>query len=198
MKIQLRTAKGSKVRSKDITPGVLYGKGIDSVAVQADANEFEKMYRAMGTSKTFEVTLDGKKHIVYIKDTQFFSDQLHVKSHFDLVKVSKDDTMTAKVNLVFTNHEVVEKRGLIVNAVYSTIEIEYAVGSGISSLELDVAELNEFDTLLVSDIKAPKGIKILDDMNDVVVSIASPKEEVLETEDDDLQVVPEAIKQQDE
>lgn len=183
MKIQLRTTKGSKMRSKTLTPGVLYGKGMESVAIQADANEFAKMYRAKGKSKTFEVTLEGKKHIVYIKETQSFFENHNVKSHFDLVKVAKGDTMTSKINLVFTNHEEVEKRGLIVHTVLGTIEVEYAVGSGISKLELDVAGLEENDTKTVADIPVPKGVKILDRMEQVVVSISTPKEEVLEDED---------------
>lgn len=199
MKIQNRTVKGSKIRSTLITPGVLYGKGMDSAPVQADALEFMRVYHSKGTSKTFEVTLGKKKHIVYIKAVQELYDLPGVKSHFDLVKVTKDDTMTSKVRLEFTNHKIVEKSGLIVNAVTDTIEIEYAVGSGISSLKLDVGELTENDTLKVSDIVAPEGVTILDNMEDTVVTISRQKEEVVE-EDEDSQVITEveSIKQKDE
>ncbi len=198
MKIHLRTEKGHKIRSTKLTPGVLYGKGIEAQPIQVNSIEFHKMYSKKGTSKTFEVELEGKKHIVYIKDTQSFYENHNVKTHFDLVKVAKDDTMTSKVNLVFVNHELVEKRGLIVNAVYNSIEIEYAVGSGISRLELDVAELNENDTLKVKDIVAPKGVKILDKMDDVVVSISTPKEEVEVDEEAEVVTEVESIKQSSE
>lgn len=195
MKLEPRTIKGSKMRSKDLTPGVLYGKGIKSVPVQVNKNDFQKMYYAKGTTKTFEVTLKRKKHIVYIKEVQSFADNHDIKSHFDLVKVAADDTMTSKVNLVFANHAEVEKRGLIVSAVMSTIEVEYGVGSGISNLELDVTGLKENDTLLVSDIVVPEGVIILEDLDKVVVSISAFKEEVVAEEGAEDITEVESIKQ---
>ena len=201
MKIELRTVKGSKIRNENLTPGILYGKGMDSTPVQVDSAEFIKMYRAKGTSKTFEITLEGEKHIVYIKEVQSFNDNHNIKSHFDFIKVSKDDTMTSKINLVFANHSILERKGLIVNAVVDTIEVEYAVGFGISKLELDVAELAENDSLKISDIVVPEGVKILDDLNQTAVTISKQKEEVIE-EDDDSQIEEvlevESIKQDNE
>jgi len=198
MKIEKRTIKGSKMKNTGLTPGVLYGKGMESVPVQVKTNEFQKMYSAKGKSKTFEVTLDGKKHIVYIKDTQSSYENHNVKTHFDIVKVAKDDTMTSKINLVFLNHEEVEKRGLIVHAVMTTIEVEYGVGSGISRLEVNVEGLNEFDTLKVSDITVPKGVTILEEMDRTVVTISSPREEVVVDEDAEVVTEVESIKQGNE
>ena len=198
MKLEPRTIKGRKMRNTDLTPGVLYGKGMESVPVQVNTNEFHKMYKAKGTSKTFEVTLEGKKHIVYIKEAQSGYDNFHIKVHFDLIKVAKDDTMTSKINLVFLNHEEVEKRGLIVQSVMNTIEVEYGVGSGISKLELDVTGLQANDTLVVSDIKPPKGVKILEDMDATVVSISTPKEEVEVDEEAEEVTEVESIKQSNE
>lgn len=195
MKIELRTVKARKMKTKGLTPGVLYGSGIESVAVQVNTNEFQKMYGQKGTSKTFEVTLDGKKHIVYVKDTQSLYGNHNIKTHFDLVKVSKDDTMTSKIHLVFLNHAQVEKRGLIVNAVMSNVEVEYGVGSGISKLEVDVEGMNDHDTLLVSDIKVPEGVTILEEMDAVVCSVSTPKEEVVVDEDAEVVTEVESIKQ---
>lgn len=178
MKIQLRSEKGSKVRSQTVIPGVLYGKGLDSVSVQADMSEFMKMFYKMGTSKTFEVTLGKKKHVVYFKEVQALYSNNSMKTHFDMVKVAKGDIMSSKVNLDFLNRHVLEKKGLIVNAVLDSIEIEYPVGSGVSQLELDVSELKEHDTLLVSDIVAPEGVTIVTALDSVAVSISTPKEEV--------------------
>ena len=200
MKIEIRTEKGSKIRSKNLTPGVLYGKGMDSALVQVDSAEFIKMYRAKGTSKTFEINLEGKKHIVYIKEVQSFNDNHNVKSHFDLIKVAKDDTMTSKIHLVFTNRSILERKGLTVNTVVDSIEVEYAVGFGISKLELDVADLKENDSLKVSDIIVPEGVKILDELDRTAVSISKQKEEVIEDEDSQVEEIleVESIKQDNE
>lgn len=202
MKIHLRTKKGSKVRNIKTVPGVLYGKGIETTSITADAVEFNKQYHKMGSSKTFEINLDGKKHLVYIKEVQPLPHSLHEARHFDLVKVSKDDTMVSKIRVYFANKEVVEKKNLILHAVVDMIEIEYAVGKGISSIDLDVENLEENDVLHVSDIVVPKGVKILTNSEDVVVSVGRPKEEVIEeeegTEEEEVIVEVEAIKQKDE
>ena len=198
MKLEPRTEKARKMTRKDLTPGVLYGKGIKSVPVQVNTNDFQKMLSQKGTSKTFEVTLEGKKHIVYIKETQNNFDNYNLKTHFDLVKVAAGDTMTSKINVVFLNHSEVEKRGLVVNAVLSTLEVEYGVGFGITKLELNVEGLNENDSLKVSDIVVPKGVKILEDANHVVVSVSAQKEEVqVDLDAEEVKEV-ESIKQSNE
>lgn len=201
MKIQKRTEKGKKVRNFNTVPGVIYGKGIESTSITADANEFNKKFHEMGTSRTFEVSLDGDKHLVYIKEVQPLPANLHQARHFDLVKVSLDDTMISKIRVYFVNKEVVENKGLILNAVLDTIEVEYAVGKGVSQINLDVEHLEEHDVLHVSDILAPQGIKILSNLEDVVVSVSRPKEEIIEeeiVEDEEEIVEVEAIKQSDE
>ncbi len=199
MKIELRTKKGSKVRNFNIVPGVLYGKGLASTSITANAAEFNKMFHKMGTSKTFEVELDGVKHLVYIKEVQPLPSNLHSARHFDLMKVSLDDTMTSKVRVVFVNKEIVEKKGLILHSVADTIEIEYAVGKGISHLELNVENLEENNVLHVSDIVVPNGVKILTSLEDVVVSVSRPKEEVIEdAEATDEETVEEEVKQDEE
>lgn len=198
MELEHRTVKGSKVRSKDLTPGVLYGHGIESIAVQAKQSDFQKMYRSKGTSKTFEVTLEGTTHIVYIKQTQSFSENHNIKTHFDLVKVSKDDTMTSNINVVFLNYKEVQKRGLIVQTVLNTVEVEYAVGSGISNLELDVKGMKANETRLVSDIVVPEGVTMLEPMDSLVVTISSPKEEVVVAEGEEVITEVESLKQSNE
>ena len=202
MKIQKRTEKGKKVRNFNTVPGILYGKGLEATSITANLAEFNRMYRAMGSSKTFEVDLDGVKHLVYIKEVQPLPADLHSARHFDLVKVSLDDTMTSKIRVNFVNKETVENKGLIVNAVLDAIDVEYAVGKGVSHVNLDIEQLEENDVLRVSDIVAPQGVKILNNLEDVVVSISRPKEEVIEeeiTEEEEEEIVEvEAIKQKDE
>lgn len=188
MKIQLRTKKGFKVRNFNTVPGVIYGKGLTSTSVTAAAAEFNKMHHKMGTSKTFEVELDGVKHLVYIKNVQPLPADLHSARHFDLMKVSLDDTMVSKVRVMFINKDVVEKKGLLVQGVLDTLEIEYAVGKGVSHIDLDVALMEEHEVLRVSDIVIPKGIKVLSNLEDVVVSVSKPKEVVLEEEVTDEEI----------
>jgi large subunit ribosomal protein L25 len=198
--IKLRTKKGSKVVSLQEIPGVIYGKGIESQSVVAQRSEFIHCYLENGKSKTFEIKLEGKKHLVYIKDMHTSHINYNQVTHFDLLKVSLDDTIVSNVNIELLNTDVVKKKGLDVNTILQTVDIEYAVGKGVSYLELDVAGLEENDSLLVKDIVLPDGVVILEVPEQTVVT-ATMHREIIEEEETDEQVEmvePEVLNQKEE
>ena len=200
MDIKLRTKKGSKVVSLQEIPGVIYGKGIESQSVVAQRSEFIHCYLENGKSKTFEIKLEGKKHLVYIKDMHTSHINYNQVTHFDLLKVSLDDTIVSNVNIELLNTDVVKKKGLDVNTILQTVDIEYAVGKGVSYLELDVAGLEENDSLLVKDIVLPDGVVILEVPEQTVVT-ATMHREIIEEEETDEQVEmvePEVLNQKEE
>ena len=67
---------------------------------------------------------EHQKHVVYFKEVQSLYSNHTIKTHFDMVKVAKGDIMSSKVNLEFLNRSDLEKKGLIVNTVLDSIEIE--------------------------------------------------------------------------
>lgn len=198
MKLDLRTVKAKKLKNKDLVAGVLYGSGIDPVSVSVAYSEFVKAYSNYGTSKTFEVTLEGKKHIAYFKEVVKYNLKAGVFQHFDLIKVLADDTLTSKVRVIFLNKDAVKKQGLIINNVLDEVEVEYNVGAGVQHVELDVKELQENGVLKVKDIIAIDGVKILNDPEDSVVSCSRPKEEEEVDPDADEVLEVESIKQKEE
>ena len=185
LNIKLRTKKGSKVVSLQEIPGVLYGKGIETKSVKAARTEFIHCYLENGKSKTFEIELEGEKHLVYIKDLHTSVVNYNQVTHFDLLKVSLDDTLVSNVNLELLNTEIVKKKGLDLNIILSTLDSEYAVGKGVSNLELDIISLEENGSLYVKDIVAPEGVKILQDPEDTIVT-AYMHREIIEEEDEEL------------
>ena len=194
MDIKLRIQKGSKVVSLQEIPGVIYGKSLETKSVKANRTEFIHCYLENGKSKTFEVNLEGEKHLVYIKDLHTSVVNYNQVTHFDLLKVSLDDTIVSNVNVVLLNGDSVKKKGLDLNIVLQTLDIEYNVGKGVAQLELDVASLEENDSLSVKDIVLPEGVKVLQDSEDVVVSASMhreiiPEEEVTEEEVTEVEVI---------
>ncbi len=200
MDINLRTKKGSKVVSLQEIPGVLYGKGIETQSVKAQRSEFIHYYLENGKSKTFEVNLEGKKHLVYIKDLHTSVVNYNQVTHFDLLKVSLDDTLTSNVNLELLNTEAVKKKGLDLNIILSTLDIEYAVGKGVSSLELDVISLEENGSFSVKDLVLPEGVKVLQDPEDTIVTAYMHREIIEEDEElgEEEAAEPEVLKQGEE
>lgn len=172
MKIEKRTKQLKEVRQHGFTPGVIYGKDFPSTSIQVPALEFQRALQEYGTSKTFSILLDGKKHIVYVKEYQDAYMNHGSYSHFDLVKVSKNDTLHGEVDLHFIGKEIFNKSNLVFTSNLDEIEVEYNVGSGISHLDVNVEELTEHLPLYVKDLALPKGITVLNNPEQIVCALS--------------------------
>jgi len=171
MKVEKRTEKVKHLRQKGLVPGVIYGHNFENVNIQMPKLDLSKAVREFGTSKTFSIKLGKEKHIVYIKEYQ--NDYMDNSSflHFDLVKVASDDTLTASVTLHFVGKEKFLKSTKVLTTNLDELEIEYLVGTGISHLDVDVSELTDEQPIYVKDLVLPEGIKVLNDLEEVVCSL---------------------------
>lgn len=172
VKLNKRTEKSSKVREQGFIPGVMYSAGFDTVSVQMPNNDFKQALFKYGLTKSFEVSLDGKKHTVYIREAQSEITNQHTYIHFDLMKVSKGDTLHANVSLHFQNKESLPS-SLVLAIVMDELPIEYNVGSGVAYIDVDLTNLSEDKPLYVKDIVLPKGIKAHVDPNEMVCNLVS-------------------------
>ena len=176
MNIEKRNTKPQEVRLNGFVPGVIYGKDFPSTSVQVPSLEFTKKLHEVGTSKTFSILLDGKKHIVYIREYQKAYMDPSSYIHFDLVKVSQDDTLHSNVSLHFIGKEAFNKSSLVFTTNLDEVEVEYNVGSGISHLDLNVEALTEDTPIYVKDLVVPEGIKVLNNPDQIVCSLSQPTE----------------------
>lgn len=175
MKIEARSEKINALRKKDIVPGVLFGKTIDSTSVQAPASEVEQAYKTYGSSQVFKIKLGTKMHQVYFKDLQRDILKPSKIVHFGLLKISANDTMTAMLPVVLLNKNEVERQGLVVQQVIKELEVEYPVSEGAPTLELDIAHLNYGDAVHVKDLNLPENLKISVSVDEMIANIIYPK-----------------------
>ncbi|MEC9485384.1 MAG: 50S ribosomal protein L25 [Candidatus Izemoplasma sp.] len=197
MNIKKRVESGKKVRAKKSVPGVIYGSGIDSVAIQAEYQDVMKTFNQYGRNMTFTIDLDGDDHIVYIKDIQTDYMNTNQITHFDLQKVSSTDTITSYVPLNLIGRDDRAKIGLVLTINLDEVEVEYNVGKGVSSIDVDLSGLQENESVHVSDIEVPEGITMLSDPDEVVASLTYVTMEEIEepTAEEDEVLEVEAIKQ---
>lgn len=200
MKLELRSNKVKVLRSNGVLPGVVYGKGIDSTSVEVPYKEFISALSEYGLNLTFSVSLNKKKHIVYVKEIHRDPYDMHTIQHFDLVKVSTDDVISSDVPLQFIGKEVHSKGQLVLTTDLTILSVEYNVGSGVSHIDVDLSELTYEENLHVKDLVMPEGITCLNDPEDVVARLSYAKAIVTdEPEDEDAEpVVVESIKQSNE
>lgn len=184
MKIEKRTEKLRIVRAMNKVPGVLFGKSITPQSIQVDEKDLHEAMKAYGKTQTFTVKLGRESHQVYIKDIQ--RDIIN-KKHFlnvELLKVDKGDKISTKVPVHIIGKEEIEQRGHIVQIVDDAVEVEYGVGQGIARIDIDVSNMKVKDVMHIRDLKLPDGIKIVDDLDKVLIHIAESRvaEEIKEAE----------------
>ena len=188
MKLEKRTEKLNRVRAKNLAPGNMFGKSIDSVSVQADQKELSDAIKTYGTNMTFKVTLDGTVHNVYIKNVQSNILKPSTIIHFDLHRVSETETISAQIPIVVVGKEAFFQSRAYPQQTLTSVQAEYTVGHGIQSIEVDVSALEVGDAIHVKDLDVSDKIVLKDDPETLVVAIkesASVEEpETTETEED--------------
>jgi len=192
MKTQIREEKPAVVRNEDMIPGVLYGHAMDPKSIKVPRKEFFKEYERHGQSSVFSCEVDGESHKVYIKDIQ--RDVLNHEKiiHFDLLKVTAKDKIHARIPIHLEGKDVVEKGGLIVQSILTELDAKYSINESPEDINIDVSKMVAGDTMLLSDVKLPDYLEVLDAMDSVVVTVTVPKIET-ESEEEGEATEPELI-----
>ena len=105
--------------------------------------------------------------------------------HIDFVAVSMTEVVHAVVPIHLLNDPAGVKAGGILTINMHELNIEALPGDLPESLEWDVSALEMGDTLVLSEIEAPEGIKFLDDPESIVASVQAPRVEVEEVEEEE-------------
>lgn len=165
----------------DSIKAVVYGPTYTSTPLVINQKDFTKLYKQAGESSV--VTLKGLKAD---QDVLIHDIQRNVRNgdivHVDFYALQKGKKITVNVPLVFVGVSDAVKLGgadLVKNMF--EVEIEADAKDLPHEIEIDISELKEVDDhISVAGIKAPKGVTILNNETDVVVTAAKHEEEVEE------------------
>jgi large subunit ribosomal protein L25 len=158
-----------------MVPAVIYGKNIESSPIQVSMSDLRKLVATGGQNAFFTLEIDGAEHAAIIKNIQYGvvkNDVLHV----DIQKVSLTEKIQASVSVRIVGREKVETGGRVIVQQLDTITIECYPQDIINHLDVDVSGLDTGDSLKVADLKIPEGIDVLNESDEVVVSISEVRE----------------------
>jgi large subunit ribosomal protein L25 len=189
-----------QLREQGLVPAVLYGRDLESVALQVETRALSKVLAVAGTYQLISLAVSGEKpRMILARDVQrdvIRRDYLHV----DFYAVKMDEKVTAQVPLVMEGiAPAVRDKGGILTQGLDYLEIECLPSDLISAILVNIAGLTEHnDTIIVSDLKIPDSVAILSDLDSMVVKIEPPRkveeeEEALEAEGMAETVEPEVI-----
>ena len=178
-----------RLRKEGIVPGVLYGTG-EPVAISVAERELRRaLTGAGGLHSILDVEIDGagETHPSILKDYQLDNVRGGV-THVDLQEVRLDRPITAAVAFTLSGSENAPgvREGGVLSQPLRELSIEALPLEIPEHLDLDVSGLAIGDALHVADLTVPDGVKVLDDPETTVASVAAPTrvvEEVPEAEE---------------
>jgi len=178
--------QAKQVRTEGDVPGVIYGYQTENRNVSSAYNDFAKIYKTGGESSLIDLEVEGGETVkALIKDVQRhpITDRF---THVDFIKVNLDEKIKTEVRLVFTGEAPAVKvlgGSLVTNK--DTVEMECLPTDLVNEIVVDISGLETFEDMIrVSDIVLPKGIEILDEQDQVLVTVEAPRtEEEMEAAD---------------
>jgi large subunit ribosomal protein L25 len=181
LEVQERVNTGSRdsrrLRRQGLIPGVLYGRG-------KKAHSFVVPERSLRTAlggphglhAIIDVVVDEQKtsHASVVKDYQQDPLRGHI-THIDLHEVRLDQPITAQVAVELTGESPGVKVGGVLTQVSREVAVEALPLEMPGSLALDLTATEIGSTLRVADLTVPPEVTVLDDPENVLVTVSAPR-----------------------
>ncbi|MDD2405785.1 MAG: 50S ribosomal protein L25 [Sphaerochaetaceae bacterium] len=163
-------------------PAVIYGKG-ENVHLSLDAKDFINKMRHFSESTLLTVKLGKKEHVVLMKDYQENVMRGEV-THVDFFEVTTDEVLRTNVSVVLHGSAPGTRSGGILEQVIYDIEVECLPKDLPESIVVDINKLGLNESIHVSQIAIPEGVKVLTPSDTTVVTVKALREEAAPAEEE--------------
>jgi large subunit ribosomal protein L25 len=187
------------LRRQGITPTHLFGRSLESLALQCDTNELKKIVTDAGTTRIINLSVEGEKETknVFLREIQ--RDTLSRELlHVDFYQIKKGEKMTMEVPIVLVGESPAMKaKGRILSHGINVLSIECLPEKVPPQIEVDISVLEELEqSIYVKDIVLDPEIDVQDDPEQLIVKVSEVFEEVEEVpvaEEEEEEVEGEAV-----
>jgi large subunit ribosomal protein L25 len=166
----LGSAESRRLRRHGLVPGVLYGRE-EPVSISIPERDLRAALTTRGgLNAVLDVVVDnGKTHSSVLKEFQ--TDKVRgFITHVDLQEVRLDQPIHATVPLTLHGESVGVKEGGVLSQVTNELNVEALPMEVPEHLEADVSEMHIGDSLRLSSLVVPDGVKLLDDPEGTVLA----------------------------
>ncbi len=181
-----RQVVGKKVRAlrrEGFVPVHYYGRGMESLTLQASTGMLRKVVDEAGANIPVEVDVEGTdgSNICFVREVQWHpvnGSLLHV----DFMRVDITERVTAEVPITLTGQsEAVRELGGVIIQPFQTLPVEALPLDMPKEVIVDVTPLVMFgDAVRVGEIELEGESEILRDDDDLLVTVQEPRIEIEE------------------
>jgi large subunit ribosomal protein L25 len=174
------TGKGAarQARRDGMVPGVVYGGGIDPIAIQIPQNVLLKKLKAGRFMSTlFNLKVEGHEDVrVICRDVQ-----RHVvkdlPTHLDLMRLRRASRVNLFIPVEFINEDDCTgiKRGGVLTIVRPEVELRVTAGDIPEKITVDLSGLAIGEVITVSSVNLPSGTRPTIERDFVIANISAPR-----------------------
>ena len=186
LEVSARAVEGSRatrrLRKQGLVPGVVYGgKDRECTAFSVEARELRRVLLA--GSAVFDVAVNGQARPVIVKDQHHHPVRENV-THIDLLEVRLDEKIQTTVALEITGVEEAPgvKEGGVLEHVTRELNVMALPTDIPENITVDVSHLEIAGTMHLSEVSAPAGVELLDDLEETIVATITAPTEIAEPE----------------
>jgi large subunit ribosomal protein L25 len=175
VELRSKTGKGisRQLRMADMVPGVVYGKGMDPIAVSIKYRELRAALAGEGGQNNLITLVGGgslDQSMAIIVDLQRDAIKGTYK-HVDLHRVNMNEKLRVTVAVVLKGESIGVKEGGLLDLAHHELHVECLPGNIPDHIEIDITTLAVAHSIHVSDLILPEGVKVLDNPKTPVVSV---------------------------
>lgn len=186
LKAQKREAVGKnkvdKIRQNEQLPAAIFQKGKETENITIDDLEFQMLYQKAGMTSVIDLDIDGTVRPAIIKEIQRhpFKNQIY---HVGFQGINMDEKIKIEVPVELLNRDEIRKQPSVLNQQLDTIEVLVLPSNIPDSFSIDVQNMDYDDSFTVKDLVGDnEDVEVLIDLDEVVCSLAMPREEKEEEE----------------
>lgn len=169
--------RDGKVKDDSLAMGVASGSKQESIPLQFDRKEFNKLHAEAGSTNIIALKgLDEELEVTIKKiDRAPFTNAVH---HVEFFVLERGVEMSADIPLVPVNEPEMNPQEGIVNQVLQTLSITCRPRDLIQEIEVDMSLIKSVsDTITVADLSIPADITVNHEPDTAVVSVSAVKSE---------------------
>lgn len=169
-----------RLRREEMIPAVVYGGGKDPISIQVARKTLIDLFKSGGSeNRIFLLKLadTGQSRHAMIRDMQIHPITRKVE-HVDFMRIDMAKRIRVRVHVTLEGvaYGVRTEAGLL-DFVTREVEVECLPTAIPQEIKVDVTEVRVGQHLEVKDLKLPEGVKLLEDEDRVIVSVAHAKVE---------------------
>jgi large subunit ribosomal protein L25 len=174
------TGPARRMRRTGRVPGVVYGGGKESQAIELDHNALARHLKLEAFhASILDMSVEGAREKVLLRDVQMHPWRAEVL-HVDFQRVAADRKIHMKVPLHFMNAEgcPAVKEGGVVSHVMNDIDVQCLPDALPEFIEVDLSKLDLGQSVHVGELGMPQGVELVPRLrqdNPVVVTATQPR-----------------------